>query len=132
LVAVSASLGRLLQSQPKIAELKTQIERLDIPGKLTGEFTYIQDFRVPGMLHGRVVRPPAIGARLESVDESSIENVPGIVKIVRDGDFLGVVALSEWSAVRAAREIVTTWSKSETLPDQGKLWEQSNDQDFEG
>ena len=99
------------------------IEQLDIPGKLTGEFTYIQDFRVPGMLHGRVVRPPAIGARLESVDESSIENVPGIVKIVRDGNFLGVVALSEWSAVRAAREIVTTWSKSETLPEQGKLWE---------
>jgi nicotinate dehydrogenase subunit B len=99
------------------------IERLDIPGKLTGEFTYMQDFRVPGMLHGRVVRPPAIGARLESLDESSVKDIPGIVKIVRDGNFLGVVAQSEWSAVRAAREISTVWSKSETLPDQAKLWE---------
>ena len=51
--------------------------RLDIPGKLTGQFTYMQDFRVPGMLHGRVVRPPAIGAKLESVDESSIKDIPG-------------------------------------------------------
>ena len=49
------------------------IARLDIPGKLTGQFTYMQDFRVPGMLHGRVVRPPAIGAKLESVDEFSIK-----------------------------------------------------------
>jgi hypothetical protein len=58
--------------------------RLDIPDKMTGSFTYMQDFRVPGMLHGRVVRPPAIGAKLESVDESSIKDVPGIVKVVRD------------------------------------------------
>jgi len=99
------------------------LERYDIPGKLTGQFTYMQDFRVPGMLHGRVVRPPALGATLQSVDESSIQNISGIVKVVRDGNFLGVVAQSEWSAVRAAREIVTVWSKSETLPDQAKLWE---------
>ena len=99
------------------------IARLDIPGKLTGEFTYMQDFRVPGMVHGRVVRPSALGARLESVDESSVKDVPGIIKIVRNGDFLGIVAQTEWSAARAAREIVTVWSKSETLPDQDKLWE---------
>jgi nicotinate dehydrogenase subunit B len=99
------------------------IARLDIPGKLTGQFTYMQDFRVPGMLHGRTVRPPAIGAKLETVDESSVKDIPGIVKVVRDGNFLGVVAQSEWSAVRAAREIKATWSKSETLPDQKKIWE---------
>ena len=99
------------------------IGRLDIPGKLTGQFTYMQDFRVPGMLHGRVVRPPAIGAKLESVDESSIKDIPGIVKVVRQENFLGVVAQSEWSAVRAAREINASWSKSETLPDANKLWE---------
>jgi nicotinate dehydrogenase subunit B len=97
--------------------------RLDIPGKLTGQFTYVQDFRVPGMLHGRVVRPPAIGATLESVDESSIEHIPGIVKVVREANFVGVVALEEWSAVRAARELATTWSKAETLPDEHKLWD---------
>jgi CO/xanthine dehydrogenase Mo-binding subunit len=97
--------------------------RLDIPDKLTGKFIYMQDFRVPGMLHGRVVRPPAIGAKLESVDESSIKDVPGIVKVVRDGDFLGVVAANEWAAIRGARELKAIWSNAETLPDQAKLWE---------
>jgi CO/xanthine dehydrogenase Mo-binding subunit len=99
------------------------VGRLDIPGKLTGQFTYMQDFRVPGMLHGRVVRPPTLGAKLESVDESSIKDIPGIVKVVRQDNFLGVVAQTEWSAVRAAREIAATWSKSETLPDANKLWQ---------
>ena len=90
------------------------VARLDIPGKVTGQFTYMQDFQVPGMLHGRVVRPPALGATLENVDKSSITDIPGIVKIVRQGNFLGIVAKSEWSAVRAARDIKATWSKSET------------------
>src|SRR3954471_3263437 len=93
------------------------IPRLDIPEKVTGRFTYMQDFRVPGMLHGRVVRPPAIGAKLESVDESSVKTIPGVVKVVRDGNFLGVVAENEWAAIKAAQEIKATWSKAETLPD---------------
>ena len=99
------------------------VARLDIPGKVTGQFTYMHDFQVPGMLHGRVVRPAALGATLESVDESSVRDIPGIVKIVRQGNFLGIVAKSEWSAVCAARKIKATWSKSETLPEQTKLWE---------
>jgi nicotinate dehydrogenase subunit B len=99
------------------------VARLDIPDKLTGKFTYMQDFRLPEMLHGRVVRPPAIGAKLEDVDESSIKDVPGIVKVVRNGDFLGVVAANEWAAIRGARELKATWSKAETLPDQAKLWD---------
>ena len=65
------------------------VPRVDIPDKVTGRFTYMQDFRVPGMLHGRVVRPPAMGAKLESVDETSIKDVAGIVKVVREGNFLG-------------------------------------------
>jgi nicotinate dehydrogenase subunit B len=99
------------------------IARDDVPEKLTGRFTYMHDLRVPGMLHGSVVRPPALGATLESVDEASIRDIPGIVKVVRDGNFLGVVTQTEWAAVRAARELKTTWSKSETLPDEKKLWE---------
>jgi CO/xanthine dehydrogenase Mo-binding subunit len=99
------------------------IARVDIPDKITGRFTYMHDFRVPGMLHGSVVRPPAIGATLESVDEGSIKDIPGVVKVVRDGNFLGVVTDNEWSAVRAARELKATWSKSQTLPDEKKLWE---------
>src|SRR5712692_2835479 len=99
------------------------VARLDIPDKMTGRFTYMQDFRVPGMLHGRVVRPPAIGARLESVDESSVKDVAGLVKVVREGNFLGVVAASEWGAIKAARQLKALWSKSETLPEAAKLWE---------
>jgi nicotinate dehydrogenase subunit B len=97
--------------------------RVDIPAKITGRFTYMQDFKVPGMLHGRVVRPAAIGAKLESVDDSALKSIPGIVKVVREGNFLGVVASNEWDAIRGAAAIKATWSKSETLPDQAKLWD---------
>src|SRR5947209_256550 len=63
------------------------VARLDIPAKMTGRFVYMQDFRVPRMLHGRVVRPPAMGATLESVDEGSVKNIPDLVKVVREGNF---------------------------------------------
>jgi CO/xanthine dehydrogenase Mo-binding subunit len=99
------------------------VPRIDIPDKVTAKFTYMQDVRVPGMLHGRVVRPPALGAKLESVDESSVQSIPGIVKIVREGDFLGIVAGNEWAAIKAARDIKATWSRAETLPDPAQLWE---------
>jgi nicotinate dehydrogenase subunit B len=78
----------------------TSVPRLDIPDKVTGKFTYMHDFRVSGMLHGRVVRPPAIGAQLQSVDEASIQGIPGVVKIVRQGNFLGLVAENEWAAIK--------------------------------
>ncbi|MGA8903066.1 molybdopterin cofactor-binding domain-containing protein, partial [Bradyrhizobium sp.] len=101
----------------------TSVARLDIPDKVTGRFTYIHDVRVPGMLHGRVVRPPAIGAELETVDEASIKAIPGVVKVVREGNFLGVVAQSEWSAIRAARDLKATWSEWKGLPEQSKLYD---------
>jgi nicotinate dehydrogenase subunit B len=101
----------------------TSVARLDIPDKVTGRFTYMHDVRVPGMLHGCVVRPPAIGAELEAVDEASIRAIPGIVKVVREGNFLGVVAESEWSAIRAARGLEATWSEWKGLPEQAKLYE---------
>jgi nicotinate dehydrogenase subunit B len=97
--------------------------RVDIPAKMTGRFIYMQDFKVPGMLHGRVVRPVAIGAKLEGVDDSALKSIPGIVKVVREGNFLSVVASNEWDAIRGAKAIKANWSKSETLPDQAKLWE---------
>jgi nicotinate dehydrogenase subunit B len=97
--------------------------RVDIPDKVTGRFTYMQDFAVPGMLHGRVVRPPAMGATLQSVDDTALKSIPGIVKLVREGNFLGVVATNEWDAIRGAAALKTSWSKSETLPEQAKLWE---------
>jgi CO/xanthine dehydrogenase Mo-binding subunit len=99
------------------------IPRADIPDKVMGRFTYMHDFRLRGMLHGRVVRPPALGARLESVDESSIKDIAGIVKVVRQGNFIGIVAQSEWAAIKAAQAIKATWSQSETLPEQAKLFD---------
>ncbi len=99
------------------------IPRADIPPKITGQFTYIQDFKAPGMLQGRVVRPPAIGASLQSVDESSVKDIPGVVKVVRQNNFLGVVAENEWCAIQAAQKLKAGWSNWEGLPEQGKLWE---------
>jgi len=99
------------------------IPRFDIPPKVTGQFTYIQDFKLPGMLHGRVVRPPAIGASLQSVEEKSVNDVAGLVKVIHQGNFLGVVAESEWGAIRAAQKLKASWSNWEGLPEQSHLWE---------
>src|SRR5713101_5060883 len=90
--------------------------------KVAGRFTYMQDFRVPDMLHGRVVRPPAIGATLQSVDESSVRGIAH-VRVVREGNFLGVVAKDEWSAIKAMQQLKASWSSWEGLPEQSKLWE---------
>jgi nicotinate dehydrogenase subunit B len=100
----------------------TSIPRIDIPDKVTGKFTYMQDVRIPGMLHGRVVRPPALGAQLQSVDEAYIQAIPGIVRVVREGNFLGIVAENEWAAIKGARQIKATWSTWEGLPEQDKLF----------
>src|SRR5438067_1171958 len=91
------------------------ILRTDVPAKCTARHPYLQDFVLPGMLHGRVVRPPAIGAKLTSVDESSIRGIPD-VRVVRIESFLGIVAKDEWAAVRAAKEIKAVWSDWEGLP----------------
>ncbi len=99
------------------------VPRLDIPDKITGRFTYMQDYRVPGMVHARVVRPPAIGASLESVDEASVADVPGLIKVVREGNFLAVVAEKEWAAIKAAERLKAKWSSWAGLPEQDKLWQ---------
>lgn len=99
------------------------VQRVDIPDKVTGRFTYMQDFKLPNMLHARVVRPAAIGASLQSVDDSAAKRVPGYVTAVRKGNFLAVVANNEWAAIRAADAIKPTWSEWAGLPDKAKLWE---------
>ena len=88
----------------------TSAQRVDLPPKFTGEFTYTADVRVPGMLHGRVVRPPTVNTKPASVDESSIKGIEGMVKVVQDGSFVGVVAKTEWAAIQAARKLKVTWS----------------------
>jgi nicotinate dehydrogenase subunit B len=87
------------------------IPRVDLPEKFTGEFIYSQDATVPGMLHGRVVRPATSLSAPASIDESSIQNIPGVVKIVREGTFVGVVAETEWAAIQAAQALKVTWTE---------------------
>jgi nicotinate dehydrogenase subunit B len=99
------------------------VRRLDIPDKVTARFTFMQDFKRPGMLHGRVIRPSGLGATLISYDEGSIRDIPGIVEVVRIENFLGVVAKTEWGAIKAARQLSVKWSAWSGLPEQSQLWE---------
>lgn len=85
------------------------VPRFDIPPKVRGEYRYVGDLRVPGMLHGRVIRPPEAGAKLLRVEDSAA--IPGLVKIVRHGDFLGVVCEREEQAIAAVRRLRVEWSK---------------------
>jgi len=95
------------------------LRRPDIPSKMTGLHRYVHDLTLPGMLHARIIRPPALGATLTGVDESSIAAIPG-VRLVRIQSFLAVVAEREWDAVRAAGALKTTWAPGAGLPDATK------------
>ncbi len=97
----------------------TSVPRLDIPAKVTGVASYVQDMRLPGMVFGRIVRPPGPRARLEAVDEDRARHMPGVIAVVRDGSFLGVVALREEQAIRASEALRQTakWHEAADLPD---------------
>jgi CO/xanthine dehydrogenase Mo-binding subunit len=97
------------------------IARRDIPKKFTGGAAYVQDIRLPGMLFGRVVRPPSPGATLTSVDENKIKRMPGVVAVVRDGNFLAVAAVREEQAIKAREALKKSalWKESTTLPPSG-------------
>ena len=101
------------------------VPRADLPAKATGELAYVHDVRLPGMLHGRVVRPPYagvdagafVGTSLIAVDETSIGDIPGLVAVVRIGDFVGVITEREENAIKAAAQLKVTWKPTPTLPD---------------
>jgi nicotinate dehydrogenase subunit B len=103
----------------------TSVPRRDIPAKVTGGAAYVQDLRLPGMLHGRVARPPRYGAKLDSFDEAAVKALPGVVAVVRDGSFLGVIAAREEQAIKArdALKRSARWSGGEELPDPAKIYE---------
>lgn len=100
------------------------IARVDIPAKVTGGLTFVHDLRLPNMLHGRVIMPPyggtdssaPLGSCLLEVDQSSIADLPGIVKIVVINDFVGVVAEREEQAINAARKLKVKWKEWAGLP----------------
>ena len=122
------SRGILMKPKSKLKEFKDykvigkSIPRVDIPAKIAGTYEYVHNVRVPGMLHGRVVRPPAIGANLVSVSEDTIRKIPG-ARVIRRNNFLGVVAPREEDAIKAALVLQAEWTKSETLPQFDKLYE---------
>lgn len=121
----------LLAVDPKVALKKPAdyqwigkpVARVDIPGKLTGEWTYVHDFRLPGMLHARVLRPAATGATLLSFDDGAARQVNGFVRSVRKGNFLAVVASTEWGAIKAMRAMKVQWGAAEALPEQATVFE---------
>lgn len=94
------------------------LARLDIPAKVFGEPAYVQDMRPEGMVHARVVRPPVYGAHLASLDTAQVEAMPGVQRIIRDGDYLAVVAAGEYQAIQAMRALAKAarWEGGATLP----------------
>jgi hypothetical protein len=99
--------------------------RIDLPDKVMGRARFVQDLLPPGMLHGRVLRPPSPGRQLESLDESKARALPGVVTVVRDGSFVGVVAEREEIALAALERLRggARWQESASLPDETRLAE---------
>lgn len=108
--------------RPKPAGRRTligaNVPRIDLVAKVTGAPVYVQDLRIPGMLHGRVVRPPSYGASLERFDDAEVRAMPGVVAVVRDGSFIGVIAEREEQAIRAMTRAtrLASWHEQPTLP----------------
>jgi CO/xanthine dehydrogenase Mo-binding subunit len=99
------------------------VPRVDIPAKITGGAAYVQDMRLPGMVHARVVRPPSYGAQLTECDASAVEQLPGVIKVVRNGNFLAVVAKKEFQAIKAMATLsaAAKWRETPSLPKQNDL-----------
>ncbi|HKA40307.1 MAG TPA: molybdopterin cofactor-binding domain-containing protein, partial [Burkholderiales bacterium] len=101
------------------------LARVDIPSKVTGQPIYVQDLRLPGMVHARVLRPPSHGARLRELDAAAVAKLPGFIKLVRDGSFIAVVAEREFQAIGAMRALAKAaqWDERAALPDAKHLYE---------
>jgi nicotinate dehydrogenase subunit B len=101
--------------------LGTPVPRVEIPAMATAQFEYVHNVRVPGMLYGQVVRPTTYGSTLVSVDESSVKDIPGVVKVVVKKNFVGVVAEKPWQAMQAANKLKVMWSAGTGLPKQTEI-----------
>jgi CO/xanthine dehydrogenase Mo-binding subunit len=97
------------------------LPRVDIPAKVSGVAAYVQDLRLPQMVHGRAVLPPSYGARLTGLDSSAVEHMPGVLKVVRDGSYLAVIAEREYQAIVAMRALADAaqWDDKPALPEPG-------------
>jgi CO/xanthine dehydrogenase Mo-binding subunit len=116
----------------------TSPARIDIPDKISGTYTYVHNIKVPGMLHGRIVRPRGQGAygggtapAVLSIDESSIKHIPD-VRVVRAGNFVGVVAPREYDAIQAAAQLKVKWAPLPAIREVGNLFKGMRDDDSAG
>src|SRR5207302_972040 len=91
-------------------------QRYDIPPKVDGSLKWAVDVKLPGMVHARNVKPPVAGAKLVSIDESSVRNLPGFVKVVSKGNYVAVVCEREEQAINAARQLKVNWEKPTSAP----------------
>jgi nicotinate dehydrogenase subunit B len=123
LLHVDAQPVSVLKDPGLFKVMDRSVQRVDIPAKVTGGAAYVQDMRLPGMLHARIVRPPSYGAKLLDVDLDSIAKMTGVVKVLRDGNFLAVVAYREFQAIQAMSALsrAARWQESAVLPDQAHL-----------
>ena len=108
--------------------LGTPVKREDLPAVVTGQFEFVHNVRLPGMLHGRVVRPPAVGATVVRVDESSVQDMPGVVKVVVKKNFVGVIAQKPWQAIQAADRLKVTWTPGTGLPSYSRYYDHLRNQ----
>ncbi|MDB5599001.1 MAG: putative oxidoreductase subunit protein [Xanthobacteraceae bacterium] len=99
------------------------LPRVDIPAKVTGGLAYVQDMRPDGLVHARVVRPPNPAAKLKALDSQPVEQMPGVIKVVRDGSFLAVVAAGEFQAIQAMNALssLAQWEGQANLPKQANI-----------
>jgi nicotinate dehydrogenase subunit B len=113
-----------LKSPGDYSIVGSSVERIDIPGKVFGDASFIQDLRLPDMLHARIVRPPSERATITKFDAASTESVPGVLKVVRDGNFVGVIAQREGQARAAAAELRRSivWDLVADMPDEQAVY----------
>ncbi|MFZ0589870.1 MAG: molybdopterin cofactor-binding domain-containing protein [Bryobacteraceae bacterium] len=104
------------KSNPELKCTGQSIPRDDIPAKVDGSLKWAVDVKLPGMVHARNVKPPFACAKLTGIDESSVKSVPGLIKVVSKGNYVAVVCEREEQAIRAARQLKTTWEKPSTPP----------------
>jgi CO/xanthine dehydrogenase Mo-binding subunit len=119
------------QPNSKLKDIKTysivgqSMQRVDIPAKVTGGAAFLHDLRLPGMVHARVVRPPSYGARLRELDSAAVEKMPGVLKVVRNGSYLAVIAAKEFQAVQARQALAAAakWDEEAKLTDYPAIYD---------
>jgi nicotinate dehydrogenase subunit B len=121
--AITLNLAAKRRSPNQWRVLGKPIPSLDRVALMTGTFEFVHNVYVDGMVHGRVVRPPQIGATVLQVDEKSVQHIPGLVKVVVRKNFVGVVAEKQWQAAQAAEQLKVTWKPAAALPPQTDFYE---------